>query len=93
MAAKAGAGLIGLLGLLYAGLGWVDALRDGLRRVFGTLDEQLPFLKKKLVDILVLLMLGGAVLASIVVSSAATSATEYALGLVGLDDHTSPSWC
>jgi len=87
--AKAGAGLIGLIGLLYAGLGWVDALRDGLRRVFGTLDEKLPFLKKKLIDILVLLMLGGAVLASIVVSSAATSATEYALGLVGLDDHTS----
>ena len=27
-----------LLGLLYAGLGWVDALRIGLRRVFGTLD-------------------------------------------------------
>ena len=34
--AKAGAGIIGLLGLLYAGLGWVDALRDALRRVFGT---------------------------------------------------------
>src|SRR5436190_18164730 len=26
-AAKAGAGVIGILGLLYAGLGWVDALR------------------------------------------------------------------
>ena len=85
--AKAGAGLLGLLGLLYAGLGWVDALRDGLRRVFGTLDESLPFLKKKLVDILVLLMLGAAALASIVVSSLATAATEYALGLVGLEEH------
>ena len=74
VAARAGAGLLGLLGLAYAGLGWVDALRDGLRRVFGTLDEKLPFVKKKLVDVLVLLMLGGAVLASIVVSSAATSA-------------------
>ena len=89
VAAKAGAGLLGLIGLLYAGLGWVDALRDGLRRVFGTLDKKVPFLKKKLIDILVLLMLGGAVLASIVVSSAATSATEKALGLVGLEDHTS----
>jgi membrane protein len=86
--AKAGAGLIGLIGLLYAGLGWVDALRDGLRRVFGTLDESLPFMKKKLIDILVLLMLGGAVLASTVVSAAATSATEYVLGLVGLEKHT-----
>ena len=33
--------------------------------MFGTLDEKLPFLKKKLIDILVLLMLGGAVLASV----------------------------
>jgi membrane protein len=88
VAAKAGTGLLGLIGLLYAGLGWVDALRDGLRRVFGTLDEPLPVLKKKLVDILVLLMLGGAVLASIVVSSLATSATGYVLGLVGLEGQT-----
>jgi membrane protein len=88
VSARAGAGLLGLLGLAYAGLGWVDSLREGLRRVFGTLDESLPFLKKKLVDILVLLMLGGAVLASVVVSSAATSATEYVLGLVGLETHT-----
>ena len=83
-AAKAGAGLLGLLGLLYAGLGWLDALRDGLRRVFGTLDEPLPFLKKKLVDIVVLLLLGAALLASLIVSSLATSATEYVLDLVGL---------
>jgi membrane protein len=86
VAAKAGAGILGLLGLLYAGLGWLDALRDGLRRVFGTLDEPLPFLKKKLVDLVVLLLLGVALLASLVVSSLATSATEYVLDLVGLQD-------
>ncbi len=86
VAAKAGAGIVGLLGLLYAGLGWLDALRDGLRRVFGTLDEPLPFLKKKLVDLVVLLLLGAALLASLVVSSLATSATEYVLDLVGLQD-------
>ena len=37
VSAKAGAGLIGVLGLLYAGLGCVDSLRVGLRSVFGTL--------------------------------------------------------
>ena len=36
-----------LLGLLYAGLGWLDALRDGLRRVFGTLDEPLSFVEQE----------------------------------------------
>src|SRR4051794_37191885 len=85
VAAKAGAGLFGLIGLLYAGLGWVDGLRVGLRRVFGPLDEPLPLVQKKLIDVLVLLMLGVAVLASTAVSSLATSATEYVLGLVGLD--------
>ena len=48
--AKAGAGIAGLLGLLYAGLGWLDALRDGLRRVFGTEDLDISLIKKKLVD-------------------------------------------
>jgi membrane protein len=83
--AKTSAGVIGLLGLLYAGLGWVDALRDGLRRVFGTLDKRLPLVRKKLVDVFVLLLLGLALLASLAVSNLATNATTYALEQVGLD--------
>ncbi len=85
---RSGAGLVGLLGLLYAGLGWVDALRNALRRVFGTLDVPLSFLTKKLVDLFVLLLLGTALMGSVVVSSLATAATEYVLGLVDLDDST-----
>ncbi len=84
--ARAGAGLFGVLGLLYAGLGWIDALRDGLRRVFGTLDVELSFLKKKLVDLTVLVLLGLALLASIVVSGTATAATTGVLDVVGLDE-------
>jgi hypothetical protein len=33
---RANAGIIALLGLAYAGMGFLDALRDGLRRVFAT---------------------------------------------------------
>ncbi len=84
VSAKAGAGLIGLVGLLYAGLGWLDALRDGLRRVFGTLDEPLSFLRKKLTDLLVLVLLGVALIASVAVSTLATNATAAVLGVVGL---------
>jgi membrane protein len=84
--AKAGAGLLGILGLLYAGLGWLDNVREGLRRVFGTLGEPLPLLRKKLVDIAVLLMLGLALLLSIAVSSLATRFTTYVLDQVGLAD-------
>lgn len=84
--AKAGAGLLGLAGLAYAGLGWLDALRDSLRRVFGTGDLELGFVRKKLVDVLVLLMLGTSLLASVVVSSLATAVTTWVLSLVGLDE-------
>jgi membrane protein len=82
--AKAGAGLIGLLGLAYAGLGWLDALRDGLRRVAGTDDVRLGVVKKKLLDLVVLAMLGTSLLASIVVSGLATAVTTWVLDLLGV---------
>ena len=86
--AKAGAGLIGLVGLLYAGLGWLDALRDALRRVFGTDDVSMGLVAKKLWDVVVLAMLGLSLLASVVVSSLATAATTAALDAVGLEEST-----
>jgi membrane protein len=82
--ARKGAGLIGILGLLYAGLGWVDALRTGLRRVFGTEHVPLALVRKKTGDAVVLILLGLALLASVGVSTLATDATQYALGHVGL---------
>lgn len=84
--AKAGAGIIGLVGLFYAGLGWLDALRAALRRVFGTSDVPLDFVKKKAVDVVVLIALGFALLASLVVTTLATAVTRQVLGAVGLDD-------
>jgi membrane protein len=83
--AKAGATLFGILGLAYAGLGWLDALRVSLRRVFGTDDVELGLVRKKLVDAVVMVLLGLALLLSLVVSSLATAATTYALDLAGLD--------
>ena len=84
--AKAGAGLVGLLGLAYAGLGWLDALRDALRRVFGTDDVAIGLVRKKLVDVFVLVLLGSSLLLSLAASSLATAATTYALEQVGLAD-------
>jgi membrane protein len=84
--AKAGAGVIGLVGLLYTGLGWIDALRAALRGVFGTTDLPLGFVKKKAVDIVVLAGLGLAILASLVVTTVATAVTSQVLGAMGLDD-------
>jgi membrane protein len=84
--AKTVAGIIGLLGLLYAGLGWLTAVGIGMRRVFGTLDQSRSFVRAKLVDLLVLLLLGATVVASLVVSNLATNATRYSLDIVGLAD-------
>ncbi|MGZ4596811.1 MAG: YihY/virulence factor BrkB family protein [Actinomycetes bacterium] len=86
--AKAGAGLIGLLGLLYAGLGWIDALRDALRRVFGTSYRPISFIKKKIVDVLVLVGLGVALVASLAVTSLATRVTQQVLDHLGLSSST-----
>ncbi len=83
---RANAGIIALLGLAYAGMGWLDALRDGLRRVFATSDVKVSFVKKKLVDVVVLVLLGLAVLTSLVVTSMATAATTFVLDQVGLDE-------
>jgi membrane protein len=84
--AKAGAGVIGLVGLFYAGLGWLDALRAALRQVFGTSDLPLDFVKKKAVDVVVLIGLGLALLASLFVTTLATAVTRQVLGGVGVDD-------
>lgn len=84
--AKAGAGAIGLLGLFYSGLGWLDALRAALRRVFGTSQLPLNLVKKKAIDVALLIGLGLALLASLVVTTLATALTSQVLGSVGLDD-------
>jgi membrane protein len=83
--ARIGAGVIGILGLLYAGLGWVDALRTGLRWVFGTEHVGVSLVRQKTGDVVVLVLLGLALVASVGVSTLATDATQGALGHVGLD--------
>jgi membrane protein len=82
--AKAGAGIIGILGLLYAGLGWVDALRQVLRKLWHQHASDGNIIVKKLKDVVILVGLGLALLASVVVSSGATTATNSVLDWLGL---------
>jgi membrane protein len=84
-AAKAGAGIIGLLGLLYAGLGWVDSMRQALRHMWHQDADESNVVVKKLWDVVILIGLGVAMLASVLISSGATTATNSVLGWVGLD--------
>jgi membrane protein len=85
--AKAGAGVIGLIGLLWGGLGWIGALRESLRTIW-RVDPAGGgnFAMKKIWDLVVLLLLGLSLVASVVVSSFATSATQVVLSWLSMAD-------
>jgi len=91
--AKAGAGIFGVLGLLWAGTGWVDALREALRSMWLQKPHGGPNLAvKKAFDVLILAVLGLALLASVAVTGVATSATTVVLGFFGLEGSTPATW-
>lgn len=72
-ASAATVGLVGLAGVLYAGLGWVTALRQGLTVAFRAPDAAKPnFIKGKITDLVTLAILGVILIASVAVSSAVT---------------------
>ena len=83
---KAGAaGLVGLVGLLYSGLGWVDALREAVRAIWHHNVTEGNFVVKKAKDVVILVGLGGTLLLSIAVTSLTGAFSGFALELVGLD--------
>lgn len=82
--ARAQAGLIGLLGLLYAGLGAIDALRGALRTIWMTCEPPLNFFVGKLRDLVALVLMGLAMLISVIVTGFATGATSMVAGWLGL---------
>jgi inner membrane protein YhjD len=84
--AKAAAGVIGLVGLLITGLGWMDAARESLRQIWGTDPRGGNFFVNKLVDVGLLAFLGAILIMSAVVSGTAIHATHAVLGLLGIAD-------
>jgi len=85
--AAAAAGLIGLVGVLYSGLGWLSGLRESLQVVFEEgQDEQPNFVKGKLRDLTALVCIGGVLLFSVAVSSGLNGFSGEVLDLVGLGD-------
>lgn len=84
--ARVGAGVIGLLGLLYAGLNSVWALRQALHSIWlRSVREGPNFLVAKAGDLLVLAVLGLTLLVSVVLTSLAQAATRWLLAWVDLD--------
>ncbi|HEY6748874.1 MAG TPA: YhjD/YihY/BrkB family envelope integrity protein [Mycobacteriales bacterium] len=78
-------GVIALLGVAYAGLGWVANLRSGVQIVWAGEVEKEGFLKAKLADLLILVGLGLGIVLSIALTSGGTAATHAVVDALSLD--------
>lgn len=84
-------GFIALLGLFYSGLGWISAARAGLQGVFQVPPkERRNFAVAKLLDLLVLALIGTVLIVSVGLSSAVTNVTEDLLVLLRVDEIPGP---
>jgi membrane protein len=79
------AGIAGLVGFLLTGLGWLDAMREGVRAMFGQPTLEGNVVKTKARDLLVLATIGVVLLASAIGGVAVSGATGALLDWVGLD--------
>jgi membrane protein len=79
-------GLIGLLGALYAGLGWIGNLRTAIQAIWEYDIENENFVVAKARDLFALLGLGLAILFSLSLTAAGTGATHALVKLVGVQD-------
>lgn len=88
--AAAAAG-IGLVGVLYSGLGWVSGLRDALQITFETPAREQPnFVVGKLKDLLSLVLVGVTLVLSVAISGLVTAISGQILGWLGLDTALQP---
>ena len=85
------AGLIGLLGVMYSGLGWLSALREALEAVFELPTKEQPnFIVGKLRDLVTLAVVGLTLLVAVAISGAVIGFSGKILDAVGLGTSLSP---
>ncbi|MDX6265483.1 MAG: rane protein [Frankiales bacterium] len=80
------AGVIGLLGTLLSGLGWIEALREAIRTIWHQNIKAGNIVTRKIADVIALVGLFAVIVASVVVSGAATAATDNVLSFLGLSE-------
>jgi membrane protein len=89
--AAATVGLIGLVVLIYSGLGWVSCMRDALNQVFEEPTELQPnFFLGKLRDLLTLAVIGVILIVSVAISGLVAGFSQEFLDLLGLDQGLAP---
>jgi membrane protein len=80
------AGVIGVVGLLYAGLGWLSALRNALITVFELPHREQPnFLMGKLRDLITLVIIGAVLLFAVAFTGLVSGFSGDLLDWAGLD--------
>src|SRR4051812_9539592 len=83
--AKVATGIIGIVGLLLSGLGWMDALREAIRTIWHHNVQAGNVVVKKLVDIATLIGLGLTMIASVAVTGASAAAMTWLLDQAGIE--------
>ena len=82
-------GIIGLVGLLYSGLGWLSGMRSALEVMFVTPRRDQPnLLFGKLRDLGTLTLVGLTLVVSVALSGAVTGFSGRILEVVGVDPHS-----
>ena len=85
------AGLIGLLGVMYSGLGWLSAMREALEVTFELPAKDQPnFIIGKLRDLITLAVVGLTLIVAVAISGAVIGFSNKILGAVGLSTSLSP---
>jgi membrane protein len=77
---------LGAAGLLYTGMGWLSAVRDGLRVMWGMPRPTRNLALRKLDDLALLLAIGFTLLLSITIAGFGTAYTVQLLHLLDLSD-------
>jgi membrane protein len=83
---RRGVGIVGLAGVLLAGLGWVNNLRGAIDGVWGRPPAQVNFLKARIANLFVLGGLGVGIVISLGLTVVGTALTDQILKALGLDD-------
>lgn len=78
-------GFVSLLLMVWLGTGWISNMRVAIQRMWGQGPDGGNWFKEKAIDLVVLLGLGVAVLASLALSTAAGDVTERIVEWLGVD--------
>lgn len=93
---RAGVGVLGLAGVVLAGLGWVGNLRTAIDTVWGIPARKRSLVAGKAADALVLAGLGVGAVVSVGLTAGGTAASGLVLRLLGLEGVTGAgtlTWC